>query len=608
MNAMKLKFPLLIASLSILPILQGCEQQPDATTLTAPLQIAFSPIETSASPLHEIRSSQSVTINGQQQPLSYQTLFATGDKNNGEYFGSIKDVNGKPVKFADGSKYICSGTNEGVGSGLDHISILKKNNKLFMVSQYECAIGALYMNELEQTQNGQLKVKANSLKFIDQSSEFGGFVHCAGQTTPWQSHLSSEEYEPDARTIEAQFDPVTGLTGINYYDELRFYWQGDLARANPYFYGWIPEVQIDARDSPVYSKHYSMGRFSHELAYVMPDQKTVYMSDDGTNGGFYLYIADKPQDLSSGHLYAAKWIQTSGKGLGEAIINWADLGHTDDASIRKWVGKKLNFSNLFATADRDNNEQCPSGFQSVNTMHGSECLKLKDINGDGNISRTDEIIAARLETRRMAAYLGATTEFRKAEGITFNPQQNKLYLSISEVARGMENFNKNGEAEKKYDLGGHNDIQLNYNRCGGVYQLQIEANPEMRSDYVAHKISGLIAGIPQDDNQNSCSLDGLANPDNISFLPESNSLIIGEDSSHHQNNLVWSFNTETSKLTPVFSTPTDAEATSPFWHKDINGYGYLTVVTQHPLKNEQVETHKKASHAGIIGPFKWESK
>ena len=32
-----------------------------------------------------------------------------------------------------------------------------------------------------------------------------------------------------------------------------------------------------------------MGRAAWELAYVMPDEKTAYLSDDGTNVGFYMY-------------------------------------------------------------------------------------------------------------------------------------------------------------------------------------------------------------------------------------------------------------------------------------------------------------------------------
>lgn len=148
-----------------------------------------------------------------------------------------------------------------------------------MISQFECQIGAMYMSKLDQdSTTGALSVAANSLKFIDQSPEFGGFVHCAGQTTPWNSHLGSEEYETDARMVEADAD-ISGITGDKYYDETAMFWstdssKDDATKLNPYYYGWTPEVQVDgSTDAITYMKHYSMGRFSHELAYVMPDQK-----------------------------------------------------------------------------------------------------------------------------------------------------------------------------------------------------------------------------------------------------------------------------------------------------------------------------------------------
>lgn len=602
---MKVSSSLLLSCLSAcILLITGCDQNQTTSEASAQIQVEFAPSLTSATPMQEAHSSPEITVNGESQPLRYHTLFRTGDQNNGETFGLLKDVNQKPILFEDGSKYLCSGTNQGAGSGLDHISILQKDHRLFMVSQYECAIGAMYLNELEQNTKGQLSVKANSLQFIDQSSEFGGYVHCAGQTTPWQSHLGSEEYEPDAREVEANFDPKTGLTGNGYYDEQRLYWQNDLARTNPYYYGWIPEVTLESHKdkvTPNYTKHYAMGRFSHELAYVMPDLRTVYMSDDGTNGGFFLYIADQAENLSAGHLYAAKWIQTSDKGQGEAQIHWVDLGHSSDKQIRQWVAQKPKFSQLFKSTVPDANGQCPGGFRSINTMFGHECLKLEDINGDNQVSRSDEILAARLETRRMAAYLGATTEFRKAEGITFNPEQNRLYLSISEIARGMEDYQKNGQPSPKFDQGGHNDIRLQANPCGGVYQLNVTTNSNMNSDYVATEIKGMVAGIPQNNSQNGCSLQGLANPDNISFLAGSNSLLIGEDTDKHQNNLLWSYNIETQKLTPVFSAPTGAETTSPFWHRAIYGFSYITLVTQHPLKGT---LNNHPSEAGYLGPIK----
>jgi len=576
-------------------------------TPTINLQFQGIELPTTVKDQQHIRSTQSVSVNGKKQTIGYHRLFATGDKNNGEQFGLVKDVNGKALTLDDGSPYLCNGTNSGIGSGLDHVSILQKNDTLYMVSQYECAIGTLYVNELKQDKHGYLTVKPNTLKHIDQSSEFGGYVHCAGQTTPWQSHLASEEYEPDARSVEANFSPKTQTSGNYYYDELAKYW-GDLSKASPYFYGWVPEVNINADGSPDYKKHYSMGRFSHELGYVMPDEKTVYLSDDGTNVGLLLFVADKKRDLSAGTLYAAQWQQTSNKGLGAANLKWISLGHANNQQIRKFIANKPNFSDLFNTAEPKSTGQCPDTFQAVNTATGSECLQLKDINQDGKIDSQDEVIASRLETRRMAAYKGATTEFRKGEGITFNPATNQVYVSMSEIALGMENHAERNIITDTYDLDEQNHIKLDFNPCGGVYALDVKPNSQMQSDYVAQTMTGLIAGEGEEDlsalNGYRCKANKVANPDNLSFLKGSNSLAIGEDSDLNENNIVWSYHLTNKTLTRILSAPLDAENTSTFWHNNINGFSYLTNVAQHPLKKQPVDNALKQSQAGYIGPIK----
>jgi secreted PhoX family phosphatase len=553
------------------------------------------------------------------QTVGYTKLIATGETNNGETFGAVKNYLGNPIQFADTSEYICNGTNDGVGSGLDHFSILEQGDNLYMISQFECQIGAMYMSKLDQdSTTGALSVAANSLKFIDQSPEFGGFVHCAGQTTPWNSHLGSEEYETDARMVEADAD-ISGITGDKYYDETAMFWstdssKDDATKLNPYYYGWTPEVQVDgSTDAITYMKHYSMGRFSHELAYVMPDQKTVYLSDDGENVGLFMFVADTAGDLSVGTLYAAKWNQVSDAGLGNAVMTWIDLGHTDSASIRAILDPDTDittndapkFSDIFATETPNPDGSCPT-LTAVNTSAGNECLQVADINNDTFIDAADEVIASRLETRRYAAMQGATTEFRKEEGITFNARDNKLYVAMSEVARGMEDNMKNGAPETKYDLGGNNDIKLDYNKCGGVYELDLAADSTIGSAYVAYSMKGLIAGTPTDYSANavlsanSCDVNGISMPDNVTFLEGSDVLVIGEDSSLHENNMMWSYNIKDKSLTRIFTTPLGAETTSPFWHKDVNGFSYMTTVTQHPdigtVQNGETET-------GVIGTF-----
>ena len=266
-----------------------------------------------------IRTSTKVEyLDGDKQDISYTQLMKARTVNNGETFGLLKDFTDTVITYADGSPFVCDGANgNALGSGLDHSSILQKDNRLFMVSQFECEVGAMYGFELEQNSTtGALSTKEGSMQYISQKDGFGGWVHCAGMTTPWESHLGSEEYEPDARSVEEDLNSTTNLTGNKYYDEVtKYYWNDEYdantaMNNNPYYYGYIPEVTVDGSTSTPsynYTKHFSMGRAAWELAYVMPDNKTVYGSDDGTNVGLYKYVADNAKDLSTGTLYAVKW-------------------------------------------------------------------------------------------------------------------------------------------------------------------------------------------------------------------------------------------------------------------------------------------------------------
>ncbi len=556
----------------------------------------------------ELRSTTEVSVGGETQAISFTKLLATGDSNNNEIFGLVKDHHDTPITFDDGSPYICNGTNSGVGSGLDHSSILQKNGKLYMVSQFECQVGAMYKVELEQdAATGTLSVKENSMEFVSQKEGFGGFVHCAGQTTPWNSHLGSEEYEIDARAVEKDINASTGLVVSGawdgeevYYNEVAKFWGNDATRMSPYYYGWTPEVTIDANGNALYAKHYAMGRFSHELSFVMPDKKTVYMSDDGTNVGLFMFKADNAEELGAGTLYAAKWTQTSQANGGSANISWIKLAHATDSEIKAILDPDGDvetndaplFSDLFDSADGNSTTgECPSGYTAVNASAYFECLKVKS---------GMEQAAALLETRRYAALVGATTEFRKEEGITYDAANNKLYIAMSEVARGMEDHKKNGEANSKYDIGGNNDVKLDYNPCGALYALDVDGN------YTATTMSAVLNGkaIDEDSDGNTCDLENISNPDNLTFLEGTDLLFIGEDSSMHKNNMVWSYNVKTQELTRLLTTPLDAETTSIFWHKNINGYSYMTAVTQHPMeKVEGASNDEKESFVGVLGPI-----
>ncbi|MCM3509158.1 DUF839 domain-containing protein, partial [Staphylococcus capitis] len=128
---------------------------------------------------------------------------------------------------------------------------------------------------------------------VDTSKAHGLWITCGASLSPWGTHLSSEEYEPDATkaATDAQFKAFSKNTF------------GDETKANPYHYGHLPEITVNPDGTGTVKKHYCLGRISHELIQVMPDQRTVMMGDDATNGGLFMFVADKAADLSAGTLY-----------------------------------------------------------------------------------------------------------------------------------------------------------------------------------------------------------------------------------------------------------------------------------------------------------------
>ena len=549
----------------------------------------------------KIMTSQEVVINGKVHKIGWHTIARTGQKlpsldgKTIEIFGQVKNELGQPINHKDGSPFICKTSKD--GSGPDHTTLHEKDGNIFAITQFECAPGAIYISRLEKTKTGGLKAVATS--HISQAKYEGGWIHCAGMKTPWGSHLGSEEYEPNAKKAEKN----------RYYQNFDLYFKDGKTALNPYYWGWTPEVTItDAKGNTEYVKHYSMGRLAHELAYVMPDQKTVYLSDDGTNGALFMFIADKPKDLSSGTLYAAKLSQKSDKNGGEFDVEWVNLGKTNNNVIRAAVKKNLSFDDLFESAEPNGNT-CPSGFTSINTTAGHECLKVKPGRA---------ITASRLESRRFAAIMGATTEFRKKEGITFDPKNGNVYLAMSRIQYGMEDFAKKGKKNDKYDKGGNNDIRLPLNSCGGVYKLPVGRAYDtkgnmIKSEVVITSMSGEVMGemkkYPKGSefDGNKCAIDKIAEPDNVAFINNSDILIIGEDTGAHQIDYIWAYNVKTKDITRILTSPYGSETTSPYWYPNIGGNGYLTTVIQHPFgesdKDKKDSPADIDSWVGVVGPF-----
>jgi secreted PhoX family phosphatase len=354
-----------------------------------------------------------------------------------------------------------------------------------------------------------------------------------------------------------------------------------MAQTSIYRVGYPVEVSIESGKglgsdpfaaNTVAAKHYGMGRLSYELAFVMPDSRTVYTGADETNGGMFRFVADTAGDLSSGELFAAKLTQAAEKGAKSSSfkIEWMSFGHASDADIDAIIAKGVKFSDLFDAADVAA-DACPAGFTPIDTVYGPECLTLKTANAMGMSADEIKLAASRLETARFAAVMGATSEFRKMEGVTFDPKRNKLYMAISDLAKGMADASKLA--------GTADDINLKGNKCGAVMQLSVGA------DMATTDMEVLVSGGPANGSAvvNACAINNIASPDNVTMGFNEDTLLIAEDTDHHQNDVLWAYDLDAGSLTRLMSTPYGSEVTSPFYYKTIDDkYDYLVTVVQHP--------------------------
>jgi secreted PhoX family phosphatase len=422
------------------------------------------------------------------------------------------------------------------------------------------------------------------VKNIDMAGVRGLWIPCAGTLSPWNTHLGSEEYEPDARCAEnpsakcpsTHSDPAKqrtfddpkafiNLDGMHRYLDP----SGATSPARVYDYGLVPEVTVDADGNASVVKHRALGRISRELVEVMPDRRTVYQGDDGTYNVLTMFVADRAADLSSGTLYAARWNQTASENGGAATLTWHRLGHASDREIEALVDGGVRFSDVFEVADRP-----ADGFRTIKAGHAVglvEHLRLKP---------GMEKAAAFLETRRYAAYVGATAELEKFEGVTVNAADRKLYVALTRVREGME--------DRPGDPANH--IRVARLHAGAVYAIDLaggQADTEGRSidsDFVGVAMRGLLLGedIDKDAVGNTAAVDKIANPDNLKFSEKMRTLFIGEDSgSAHVNNFLWAYDLDSGRLSRLLSLPAGAESTGLQVVDDLNGHAYIMSNYQH---------------------------
>ncbi len=518
----------------------------------------------------------------QSYALAYEPFFVTGDlvpNGNGEQVvaGGYYDIFNRPIidKSVPGrERQVFSDCPDGMSLlALPQPKVAGiKGRAVFAVVQFEYATRDQSQARTYGTLPSSIAVlsldqdpatgKLSLVKYhnVDTSSVQGLWITCGASLSPWNTHLSSEEYEPDAFDVN---DKRFRAFSKNLF--------GDESIANPYHYGHLPEVTVQPDGSGTIVKHFCMGRISHELVEVMPDRRTVLMGDDTTNGGLFMFIADKPANLSAGTLYVAKWQQTSGVGPGSARLSWIRLGHASSAEIEA-LANRLKPSDILDVKTKDPRD---TSFTRIRYNGKDNWVRLKP---------GMERAAAFLETHRYAALVGASMGFTKMEGTTVNARDRIAYVAMSYIQSSM--------------VDGSTDIKVQGPLAGAVYEMRLQGGQTdqsggtIPSEWVPVDMAAPVALVGIDlavpDAQGNLShADRIANPDNIKFSEAMRTLFIGEDSGRHVNNFLWAYHVDTRELSRILSCPAGAESTGLQAVDAINGWTYIMSNFQHPGDWEQ---------------------
>ena len=346
-------------------------------------------------------------------------------------------------------------------------------------------------------------------RMLDLSSVNGGWVLCFGSMSPWGTPLLAEELY---------------FTNTNDWNNENYNYHSDQERLedylgfypNPYDYGYIMEIDNSVTTEPDFTKHFAMGRFSHENAQVMPDERTVYLSDDGYDTVLFKFVADTAGDLSSGTLYSAKVTQDDSRNSATTgfDVEWMEMASSSNSLIETWIDEYDGITTADFIAGQN------SYITDEEIGDWAEGHLNEDLNGDGTIGYAADDRVAFLESRKAAAALGASDEWNKMEGVGFNPNApDYLYLAVSVVGYDMSD--------------GQGDIDVTQNNCGIVYRMALN------DEWNVNRIEPVISGGPYTSSATyECDVNNLAGPDNLVVLDDGR-ILVGEDTSKHENNMVW---------------------------------------------------------------------
>jgi secreted PhoX family phosphatase len=297
---------------------------------------------------------------------------------------------------------------------------------------------------------------------------------------------------------------------------------------NPYRTGYNVDFRESTTETPQPMKYWVMGRAAWEAPDPQTDEKTVYLSSDGDNKGFYKFVADDPipsyedpMDLS-GTLFAANVTNQDAAAMNPPAevtleLEWIELGSATNSEVESWIAEyddvtqvdyleshaetdwEADLEAALAEADAEVAESGNEDYVADETI--AEWATQYTANGPGGVDEELRRVPF-LETRAAAKEAGATVEFRKSEGIDSvegAEPGDSIYVGISEVNDGMTDEKGN--------------LQLDRVDGGIVYRAELEA------EYNISTLEPVIVG-PDATDPADVANDALLNIDNVYVMDD----------------------------------------------------------------------------------------
>jgi secreted PhoX family phosphatase len=287
--------------------------------------------------------------------------------------------------------------------------------------------------------------KKGQYRNVDFSEVGGTFFNCSGFETLWGTVLTGEETV--FKKNQEIFKDGEGITDTSDFIVKQFNGAtvSDTIQRFENF-NWM--VEVDVANAKAIRKNYNMGRYSHEGGVMLPNGKTVILTDDSTPGFIYKFEAKNTNDLSEGQLYAyqqhpdgngGKWLEMpmdlqsmihcnhTAATLGATMFirkEWA-VHHNNKIYITE-TGNDDTEDNLIK--NRDLGATLAMHLQVLDKADGKADFKINDYYG--------RILELDMETGHLRVYLeggqGKEHHFASPDGLALTYVNGKPVLMVNE--------------------------------------------------------------------------------------------------------------------------------------------------------------------------------